>query len=301
MPDVLAEKLQLFFATEQPEARRIFHGRGHCYPGFEHLCLDWFGPVVLISTWQPHDNPETLTQQILEADVNRQVESIMLQHRYVDQSPAETLYGSEPGRVIVQSEGLQFEVNPGRRQNAGLFLDMGPMREWLLANSEGKNVLNLFAYTCALSVAALAGGAASVTNVDMSRPSIEWGMRNHQLNDQDIARIHNVPHNLFTSWGKLKQFGRYDLVIIDPPARQKGSFDAERDYKSVVKRLPKLCNPGAIIIAALNSPFLGRDFLLDVFSKELPTTNFAGWMPVARAFEESDAEKGLKIARIEMP
>ena len=110
-----------------------------------------------------------------------------------------------------------------------------------------------------------------------------------------------MPHNLFTSWGKLKQFGRYDLVIIDPPARQKGSFDAERDYKSVVKRLPKLCNPGAIIIAALNSPFLGRDFLLDVFSKELPTTNFAGWMPVARAFEESDAEKGLKIARIEMP
>jgi len=301
MPDVLAEKLQLFFATEQPEARRIFHGRGHCYPGLEHLCLDWFGPVALISAWQPHDNPETLKQQILEADVNNQVGSIVLQHRHVDQSPAETLHGPDPGRVIVRSEGLRFEVNPGRRQNAGLFLDMGPMREWLLANSEGRNVLNLFAYTCALSVAALAGGAMSVTNVDMSRPSIEWGMRNHQLNGQDMACIHNVPHNLFTSWGKLKQFGRYDLVIIDPPARQKGSFDAERDYKSVVKRLPKLCNPDATVIAALNSPFLGRDFLLEIFAKELPDARFGEWLPVATAFEENDPDKGLKIARYTLP
>jgi 23S rRNA (cytosine1962-C5)-methyltransferase len=133
----------------------------------------------------------------------------VLQHRYLDQSPAETLDGAEPGRVIVQANGLRFEVNLVRRQNTGLFLDMGPLRQWLLAHSEDKVVLNLFAKTCALSVAALADGAASVTNVDMARPSIQGGgVRNHQLNGQDTARIQNVPHNLFKSWGKVKQHDR---------------------------------------------------------------------------------------------
>jgi len=290
----LSGKLTDFFANIQTDACRVFHGRGHCYPGYEHLCVDWFGPVVLVSAWQAPDNPAALLADILAADVHKQVQSVVLQHRYQDQSPAETLYGPEPGRVIVQANGLRFEVNPGRRQNAGLFLDMGPLRQWLLAHSEDKVVLNLFAETCALSVAALADGAASVTNVDMARPS---GVRNHQLNGQDTARIQNVPHNLFKSWGKVKQHGRYDLVIIDPPSRQKGSFDAERDYKTVVRRLPKLCHPGASIIAVLNSPFLGRDFLTGVISTELPEARFEEWLPAAAAFEESDPDKGLKIAR----
>lgn len=297
----LTDKLATFFAVPQPEARRIFHGRGHCHPGYDHLCLDWFGPVVLISTWLPVDDTESLRRAILDADRHGQVRSIVLQHRFEDQSPAMTLHGPEPGRVIVQSEGLSFEVNPGRRQNAGLFLDMGPMREWLLANCGGRNVLNLFSYTCALSVAALAGGAVSVINVDMAKPSIQWGVRNHTLNGQDTARVHNVPHNIFKSWGRIKQHGRYDLVIIDPPSRQKGSFDAERDYRSVVKRLPKLCNPGATIIAALNSPFLGKEFLLEVFAREWPDAVFGEWLPVAEAFEESDPDKGLKIARYSLP
>lgn len=301
MTDVLSEKLRQFFAAEQPEARRIFHGRGHCYPGLEHLCLDWFGPVVLISTWQAVDNADDLKAVILAADVHDQVKTIVLQHRHITQAPAETLYGPDPGRVIVTAQGLKFEVNPGRRQHAGLFLDTAPLRQWLLENSDGKNVLNLFAYTCALSVAALAGGASAVTSVDMAKPAIAWGMRNHLLNGQDPARIHNVPHNVFKSWGKVKQFGRYDLVIIDPPTRQRGSFEAERDYKSVVRRLPKLCNPGAMVIAALNSPFLDRDYLAGLFAQAVPDARLETWMPVDEAFEEKYPERGLKIARFRMP
>src|SRR6056300_487811 len=148
----LNEKLQTFFSEEQHEARRIFHGRGHCYPGLEHLCIDWFKPVVLISAWQAEDNAEALKQLILAADSKKQIKSIVLQHRYLKQSPADTLFGEELDKIIVKAQGLRFEVHPGRRQNAGLFLDTGPLREWLKANSDGCNVLNLFAYTCALSV-----------------------------------------------------------------------------------------------------------------------------------------------------
>lgn len=301
IPDILRERLQRFFAVAQPEARRIFHGRGRCHPGLEHLCLDWFAPVVLVSTWQPITDAGALLSAILDADALGQVDSVVLQHRHETRSPAETLHGPDPGRVTVTAQGLRFEVNPGRRQHAGLFLDTGPLRQWLLANSADKNVLNLFAFTCALSVAALAGGAASVTNVDMAKPVIAWGMRNHGLNDQDPARIHNVPHNLFKSWGRIRQFGRYDLVIIDPPTRQRGSFEAQRDYKTVVRRLPKLCRPGARVIAALNSPFMDRHFLVDLFAREVPGATLEDWLPVAEAFEESDPDRGLKIALFRMP
>jgi 23S rRNA (cytosine1962-C5)-methyltransferase len=296
-PSPLIEKLTGFFAEPQPEARRIFHGRGKSYPGFEHLCIDWFKPVVLVSAWQPVDDPEALKELILAADSTGQISAIVFQHRYINQSPADTLFGEVPDKVIVKAQGLRFEVHPGRRQNAGLFLDTGPLREWLMANSEGKSVLNLFAYTCALSVAALAGEASSVTNVDMSKPSIEWGMHNHMLNGQGTKEIHNIPHNLFKSWGRVHQFGRYDLVIIDPPTNQRGSFNAEKNYKSVVRRLPKLCNPGATVIAALNSPFLDEGFLESVFTDELPDASFEEWLSVAPEFEESEAGKGLKIAR----
>ena len=300
-PNPLKEKLHTFFSEFQPEARRIFHGRGHCYPGYENLCIDWFRPVVLISAWEPIDNPEALKALILEAAPANEVAAIVLQHRYINQSPADILFGEIPQKVIVKAQGLRFEVRPGRQQNVGLFLDTGPLRDWLKEHSDGCNVLNLFAYTCALSVAALAGGATSVTNVDMSKPSIEWGNQNHMLNGQGPMPIRKIPHNVFKSWGRIHQFGRYDLVIIDPPSRQKGSFDAERDYKSLVKRLPKLCNPGATIIAVLNSPFLDKAFLLDIFANVLPDASFQEWLPVAKEFEESDPEKGLKIACYKFP
>ena len=295
------DKLSSFLTTVQPESRRVFHGRGHCYPGFEHICVDWFSPVMLISIWQPIDDAEQISAHIRSADIHNQVQAIVLQHRYENQSPAECLFGATPDKVTVRAQGMQFEVRPGRRQNAGLFLDMGPLREWLLLHAKDLNVLNLFAYTCALSVAALQGGAASVTNVDMSKPSIAWGMRNHLLNQQDTDRIHNVPHNVFKSWGRIQQLGRYDLVIIDPPTRQRGSFDASRDYKSVVKRLPKLCTPGATVVAALNSPFLGEDFLMNCFQETLPESELARRIKPASEFEERDPHKGLKIAIFRLP
>ncbi|MEK9649005.1 MAG: class I SAM-dependent methyltransferase, partial [Gammaproteobacteria bacterium] len=68
-------------------------------------------------------------------------------------------------------------------------------------------------------------------------------------------------------------------------------------YKSLVKRMKEMCNPGATIIGVLNSPFLSRDFLLATFEKHLPQATFEEWMPVAEEFEERDMEKGLKIAR----
>lgn len=298
---MLKQKIRNFFSQPQPEARRIFHGRGHCYPGLEHLCIDWYEPLVLITTHAAIDNCEEIKALILDADVHSQVKTILLQERYIARSPSQIIYGDQHDSIIVAENGLQFEVRPGQQQNTGLFLDTRHLRNWLKVNSKDCNVLNLFAYTCSLSVAALAGGASSVTNVDVSKTSIAWGSRNHELNGQESRRVRTIPHNLFTSWGRVRQYGRYDIVIVDPPTRQRGSFDAEKDYGSVIKKLEKCCNPGATVIAALNSPFLGEEFLIQQFGRHLPRAELVGHIEIAEEFEERDSDKGLKIRLFKLP
>ena len=296
----LMEAVECFFAKSQPEARRIFHGRGRLYPGLEHICLDWYAPLVLISAFEPFEELDQFITVLLAADAENQIQSIVLQRRYEQSAPAECVHGESLENITVLENGLKFEVHPGRRQNAGLFMDMRLVRQWLIENSRDCNVLNLFAYTCSLSVAALAGGARSVTSVDVSKTSIAWGKRNHELNEQPARSVRSIPYNLFTSWGRIKQYGRYDLVIIDPPTRQRGSFEAEKDYGAVIKRLSSLCNPGAEILACLNSPFLESQWMHDLFEEYCPRAEFIERLPVAPEYPDVEPERGLKIFRFRM-
>lgn len=296
----LAPIVQEYFQAEAKHARRILHGRGRLFPGLETLNLDWFPPVLLVTTYEPLTDPDYLVDLLRQSDTLGQIESIILQQRGAGPVQGLLLWGREVDEIVVSEGELQFKVRPGRRQNAGLFLDMRPLREWLQNHSKNRNVLNLFAYSCSLSVAALAGGAREVTNVDMSRPSIQWGEENHRLNGQDLRCVNSIPHNLFTSWGRIQQYGRYDLVLIDPPTRQRGSFDVEKNYAAVLKKLPKLCTPGAEVIATLNSPFQTMDYLVDMFLAKVPGSTFIEQLPAAAEFADKFPEKGLKICRFRM-
>lgn len=299
--DPIQEAASEFFSVERPDARRIFHGRGHRYPGLEHICIDWFRPLVLITAYEAVEDEARLLQLLQDADSKKQISTVMLQKRFEQGTPAHLLMGEHLETLIVTEGQLSFEVHPGAQQNAGFFLDMRSMRSWLLANSRNKNVLNLFAYTCSLSVAAMAGGAKSVTNVDMSKTSIKWGEKNHEINAQNLREVKSIPHNIFKSWGRIKQFGRYDLVIIDPPMRQRGSFDAAKNYAAVMKKLSSLCSGGAQVIATINSPFLAADYLLELFMRHNPEGSYIGEMAVAPEFLDKYPERGLNICHFQMP
>ncbi|MCT7000003.1 class I SAM-dependent methyltransferase, partial [Salmonella enterica] len=82
--------------------------------------------------------------------------------------------------------------------------------------AKGLRVLNLFAYTCGFSVAAIEGGAEHVVNLDMARGVLSRGRDNHRLNGHDLSRVTFLGHDLFKSWAKVIHSGPYDLVIIDP-------------------------------------------------------------------------------------
>ena len=299
MEDALYSAIKKFFSKIRQEPKRVFHGRGQLFPEYSHVCMDWYPPVVFVSAYDPIENRVEVLSWLRGVDKLSQIKTVMLQKRYERNSAAEILYGESKARVIVEENGLKFEILLGKQQNTGLFLDMQPLRVWLRENSKEKKVLNLFSYTCSLSVAALAGGARSVVNVDLSKTSMRWGERNHDLNGQDKDTITSLPFNVFTSWGRIKQEGRYDLVIIDPPTYQRNSFSAERDYGAVLKKMRSLCSDEATIIAALNSPFLDEQFLLDKFERHVPKAKFVELMAAAPEFLDRFPERALKIFRFE--
>jgi 23S rRNA (cytosine1962-C5)-methyltransferase len=290
-----------FFDSLQSEPRRVFHGRGHMYPGLEHINLDWYPPVLLIAAYSDVSSVEALANAILEEDVHHQIETVIYQSRSSQRATANYLKGAAGEPIFVSEHGVQYEVQPGVNQNAGFFLDMRPLRKWLIDYSKGKSVLNLFAYTCSLSVAALEGGARQVASVDMSKPSIQWGMRNHELNDHDLRKVKPMAHNLFKSWAKIQRNGPYDTVIIDPPTRQRGSFDAEKDYVTILKKLHNFLSPGADIIATVNSPYLGMDFLPNLMQRHQSRLRLIGEFPASPEFEDRFPERGLKIFHFRGP
>ena len=282
-------------SPQSSEVLRLFHGRGHCYPGLEHINVDLLGSVLLITLYQ-HEGNEVLVPLSAAAQAIK-VDGVVVQHRYQRGGPVEWLYGSAQETLVVTEDGLSFELQLGQSQNMGLFLDMAKGRRWVREHAQHKKVLNLFAYTCGFSVAAIAGGADGVVNLDMSKGALRRGQRNHQLNEHDMRGIRFLPHDLFRTWGKLKKAGPYELIVIDPPSFQRGSFVATNDYQRVLRRLPELLSEQAELLICLNDPAIGSQFLIELMQEHCPQAVFVERLANPESFPEAEVESGLKVLR----
>jgi len=303
-PDALSllhTHLLTALAAAPAETRRLFHGRGRCWPGLEQLTVDWLQGVVLVSLFKEPEPEQLQALKDLLIEISQApawqtsgAHTLLLHHRYLPLSPAEWLVGQAIDEWVITEGGLRYQVDLGKKQNNGLFLDMRYGRDWVRANAQGKRVLNLFAYTCGFSVAALAGGAAHVLNLDMSRAALSRGRDNHRLNGHDLGKVGFLGHDLFKSWGKVISSGPFDLVIIDPPSFQKGSFLLSKDYQRVLRRLPELLSADGLVLACMNDPAVGSDFLIDGVTREAPGMLFERRLDNPPEFPDIDAESGLK-------
>ena len=300
-PDAIATLQQQLLAALSPapdEARRLFHGRGRRWPGLEQVTVDWLQGVLLVALFREPEPAElqhmlmTLTRS--SAWLDSQAHSLLLQHRYLPDSATQWLLGEERDEWLISENGLRFKLDLGKKQNTGLFLDMRYGRRWVQAQARGKRVLNLFAYTCGFSVAAIAGGAEHVVNLDMARAALSRGRDNHRLNGHDLGRVSFLGHELFKSWGKVKKSGPYDLVIIDPPSFQKGSFVLTQDYRKVLRRLPELLGEQGLVLACMNDPDIGPDFLRQSMALEAPGLRFVERLDNPPEFADSQPDSGLK-------
>ncbi|KHT64903.1 methyltransferase [Photobacterium gaetbulicola] len=302
----LEQHLMAELATPPNEVRRLFHGRGRCWPGLEQLTVDWLSGQVLVSLFkEPSEEFLAQLHRILETLSATPVwqqsgaTSLLLQHRDRQGSPMEVLWGESREYQDVVENGLTFKLDLGRKQNNGLFLDMRYGRDWVMRHAEGKRVLNLFAYTCGFSVAAIAGGAEHVVNLDMAKAALSRGRDNHHLNKHDLSKVSFLGHELFKSWGKVRKLGPYDLIIIDPPSFQKGSFALTKDYQKILRRLPELLTENGQVLACVNDPGVSSSFLIEGMAAEAPELAYQYRLENPPEFKDIDPEGGLKVLLFE--
>ena len=290
------------------DAQRIFHGRGGLHPGCEHWVLDAYPPVWLLTSFVPVAEDElasihTALAQRLKELAPEQALNLVFQCRHEGRSETRLLDDSVPDPDVVSEQGARFRVHVLRGQNHGLFLDMAEGRRWVREYARahpGIKVLNLFAYSCAFSVAALQGGARQVINMDMSHGALAIGQQNHQLNGLTTGASF-LAHDIFTSWGKITRSGPYDLIILDPPSYQKGSFVAAKDYARLMRRLPDLLAPGGRALLCLNAPELGQAFLQEQMQTQAPALVFEQRLPNPPAFADVSPQRALKVLVYQAP
>ncbi len=277
------------------EILRLFHGRGGIYKGLEFLTIDSLDTLLYIAFFEEIslDFEKQILTLIEELAEEYKYETIVLQRRCFKNAPSEVLKGSIPLNFYAKENALKYLLS-FENQNIGLFFDMKKGREYIQSICKDKNVLNLFFYTCAFSVSAISAGAKSVVNVDMSKGALSIGRKNHHLNNLDTKNVHFMPYNILKSWSRIRKKAPYDIIIIDPPSFQKGSFEVSKDYDKILRKIPQLASSSCIILSCLNSPQLSSDFLKEKFEKFLPSFKFVKKLNNVQEFTSLNEERSLK-------
>lgn len=160
-------------------------------------------------------------------------------------------------RLVVQEGPLRFLVNLHDYLDTGLFCDHRRTRERVMASANDQRVLNLFAYTGSFSVAALAGGARSVTSVDLSSVYLAWAEDNLRENRLPLDRhtgVRSETRGFLQDAGRRGQ--RWDLIVLDPPSYSTvggpGGLDVLRDHPVLLGEALACLAPGGELVFSTN-------------------------------------------------
>ena len=275
------------------EIKRVFHGRGNFYDDFEYLTVDSLGDILFATFFEESKDEEKIIDILDEIALLKGFETFIVQKKYKSENLNEAIRGEIPPYAIAIENGLKYKINFFNK-NIGIFLDMKNGREYLSSICKDKNVLNLFSYTCAFSVCAINAGASKVVNVDMAKGALTTGRENHHLNNLDTKKVKFMPYDILKSWSRIKKEAPYDIIIIDPPSFQKGSFAATKDYEKIIKRLDELASENCIVLSCLNAPELDTNFIKNIFSEFANDFVFEKRLENLDTFVAINEEKALK-------
>ena len=166
-------------------------------------------------------------------------------------------YGKQDMRgevLLVDEDGLRFEVNLFDYLDTGLFLDHRPVRARLRGMARGARFLNLFCYTGTATVHAAAGGARTTTSVDLSQTYLAWAARNLARNGFS-GDAHRLVQADSLAWLSACR-EQFDLVFVDPPtfsnSKRAEDFDVQRDHVRLLSLCAERLSPGGVILFSNN-------------------------------------------------
>ena len=246
-------RLRLFAGAAFDQCYRLVHKE------FGYT-IDQFGKNLVLSsydeTWSDADQ-KTFSE--FAALIKKPVVLRMMHNRGKDPlNKSQLVLGDLPVETnwLAKENEIIFEIRSDSGQSFGLFLDQRLQRNWVLQNSENRDVLNLFSYTCGFSVAAALGRAKLVTSVDTSKNVLAWGKRNFTHNGI-LPESHRFL--LRDSLDYLDQCAkkqiRFDLVICDPPSFSRGEksvFKIENELENLLRKCIAILNPGGDLLFSTN-------------------------------------------------
>ncbi len=257
-------------------AYRIVNAEGDGLPG---LTIDRYGDYLMLqlysSAWRPHLKLMTqILQELLSPrgiyEKSRPQKTRELEAVSDSKSYGRLLAGTAaPSRLEVVENGLTFLVSLEQGLNTGLFLDQRRNRRDLMGRVKGKQVLNLFSYTGAFSVAAAGAGAGQVTSVDASAGYSDWARSNFTANRLNHKQHEFIVGDCLAVLGKLAQNGkRFDLILMDPPSfstTAQSRFTTRGGTSDLVAAaLPLLANNGLMIASSNHQKVDTADYLKEL-------------------------------------
>lgn len=309
---------------EATDCYRLFHGSVEGEPG---LTVDRYGDLLLAQTFHRPLSPERLAA--VEAYYAEAMPGRVLVYNDRSQSNsriANPLEGDKKVAAhtprVVHELGVAYHFQARHAgQDPWLFLDLRAGRRRVMAEAAGRSVLNLFAYTCGVGVAAAKAGAAFVVNVDFAESSLAVGKENARLNDLAI-RPRFIQSDVFAAVRQFAGLGqpkvvrgkrlppfpelearRFDLVFLDPPRYAKSPFgvvDLVNDYPALFKPALLATAEGGTLICCNNVAEVDRDAWLDQLER---SARKAGreirgmeWIPPEADFPSPDGRPPLKTA-----
>jgi len=334
MPDALLPLLAAAFDAradllprlhaEQTDAYRLFHGSVEGHPG---LTIDRYGELLLVQCFHSPLPPGTLPA--IEGFYAARLPGLTLVYndrshansRIGNPLPADQLEAATRPREMHEM-GVAYRI-AGRHagQDPWLFLDLRAARRRVMAEAPGKSLLNLFAYTCGVGIAAARAGARFVVNVDFAESSLAVGKENARLNALPL-RPRFVKCDAFAAMRQYAGIGQpervrgkrmppfprldaqsFDLVFLDPPRYAKSPFgvvDLINDYASVFKPALLCASPGGTLICTNNVADVRRDAWLNQLQRSAakagrPIRDME-WIVPEADFPSADGQPPLKVA-----
>ena len=252
-------------------AFRLVHGEGDFLPG---LVVDIYDRTAVVQAHSPgmHFARDIIAQALLEVgdglvkNVYYKSETTLPYKAQLD--PQNDYIVGKFDTNIAMENGLKFYVDWLKGQKTGFFVDQRDNRSLLERYAKGRTVLNMFCYTGGFSFYAMRGGAKAVHSVDSSEKAINLTNSNVELNFPGDARHQAFVEDAFKFLNGID--GRYDLIVLDPPAfaKHKSALkNALIGYRKINAKAFEKIRPGGILFTFSCSQAVSKEqFRLAVFS-----------------------------------
>jgi 23S rRNA (cytosine1962-C5)-methyltransferase len=256
------------FDERHESAFRLFNG---FYEGYPDLVLDVYARTLVIHNYAdpPEDALPVLdaTRLFLRSSLPW-LQTVILKTRnspYPDQRRGQVIEGDAPDRKV-RERGVWYALDLTMNRDASLYLDTRNLRRWAIDHLAGATVLNTFAYTGSLGVAAMGGAAQRVVHLDLNRNFLNVAKASYTLNGFPIDKKDFINSDFFPGIARLKRTGvLFDCVFLDPPlfsSTGKGIVDLVAEGARLINKIRPLVADGGWLVAVNNALFLsGQDYM----------------------------------------